>query len=138
VLVEADDINNDQVTSYWCIDLDWYEKSNRSFISLASERLCPECRKRYNRDNNQVSANELLASIKDCCSKKPGFIAADQPIMESVFRLFLSNSNQPLEMAELSRQLGEWRGGTSQRTSIGILSRLLQGDHHYGIRQVAG
>ena len=135
--MDAEDINNDQLTSCWRIDLDWYETDKRSFVSLAGERLCPECRKRYDRDDGQITADDLLVSIKDCCSTKPGFIAADQPIMESVFRVLLVNRNQSLEMVELSRQLGEWRGGGSRHTSAEVLSRLLHGDRHYGIRRVA-
>lgn len=134
--MDAGDIDNGPVTSYWCVDLDWYEEDRRSFVSLAGGRLCPECRKRYDRDDSQVSADDLLVNIRDCCSKKPGFIAADQPIMESIFRILLINGNQPIEITELSRQLSEWRGGDSPRISIDVLSRLLQDDRHYGIKQV--
>jgi hypothetical protein len=58
------------------------------------------------------------------------------PIMESVFRLFLANDNQALDLIELGRQLSERRGVDTYRTSVEILSRLLKYDKYYGIRPV--
>ncbi|GAH99783.1 unnamed protein product, partial [marine sediment metagenome] len=47
-----------------------------------------------------------------------------------------ANGNQPLDLEELGRQLSEWRGRDTYRTSAGILSRLLKSDQYYGLRQV--
>ena len=52
------------------------------------------------------------------------------------FRLFLVNGNQPLDLEELSKQLAEWRGGDTYRTSPEILSRLLDSSQYYGLRRV--
>ncbi|GAI07324.1 unnamed protein product, partial [marine sediment metagenome] len=46
-------------------------------------------------------AADLLTTIKDCCSKTPGFITDKLPILGSIFRLFLANGNQPLDVEEL-------------------------------------
>ena len=81
---------------------------------------------------------DLLVAINDCCSQKPRFITSETPILESVFRFFLASGNQPLELEELSKQVSEWRGGDSYRTSVEMLSRLLERDRYYGLRQVAG
>jgi hypothetical protein len=64
------------------------------------------------------------------------FITGQLPILESIFRLFLANGNQPLDLEELGRQLSEWRGGDTYRTSAEILSRLLASDQYYGLRQI--
>ena len=79
---------------------------------------------------------ELLSTVKDCCSKSPDFITDKLPILDSIFRLFLANGNQPLELEELGGQLSEWRGGDTYSTSAEILSRLLKSDQYYGLRQV--
>lgn len=134
--VDTKDVDTSEVIAYWSIDLDWYQENKRSFTSLAGERLCDDCRQRRGKGGGEISADDLLASIKECCSQKTGYITAETPILESVFRLFLANGNQPLDLEELSEQLAEWRGGVFHRTSVEILSRLLASDRHYGIRQI--
>ena len=124
--------NTDQTGLWWYIDLDWYQQNNRSFSAVTISRLCPKCRKRL---TGEVSAVDLITSIKDCCSKNPGFITGELPVLESVFRLFLANGNQPLSLDELGKQLSEWRGGGDFCASGEILSRLLASDQYYGLRQ---
>ena len=125
----------DQPKPRWFIDLDWYQQNNRSFFALAQGCLCPECREQMK--VGEISSADLLSTIKNCCSKTPGFITGELPILECVFRLFLANGNQPLNLEELGRQLSDWRGGDTYRTSAEILSRLLESDQYYGLRQVA-
>lgn len=137
-MVDREEISSDQVKPYWSIDLDWYQPNNRSFFTLARGCLCPKCRKQLKADEGEVSATDLLVAINDCCSQKPGFITGETPILESVFRFFLASGNQPLELEELGKQVSEWRGGDSYRTSVEMLSRLLERDRYYGLRQTAG
>ena len=124
----------DQVKHCWFIDLDWYQQNARSFSMLAHNHLCPKCSKRFK--EQEVSAADLVSAITNCCSKKPGFITSELPILESIFRLFLANGNQPLDLEELGRQLSERRGGDTYRASVEILSRLLSSDQYYGLRPV--
>ena len=128
-----EDIAAEQVRPRWFIDLDWFQQNDRSFSALAQSCLCSECRER---SKGEISAADLLTTIKDCCSKSPGFITTELPILECIFRLFLANGNQPLDLEELGRQLSEWRGRDTYRTSAEILSRLLKSDQYYGLRQV--
>jgi len=128
------EIITDQPEPRWFIDLDWYQQNNRSFWALAQNCLCPKCREQLKA--GEVSAVDLLSTIRDCCSKTPDFINGRSSILESIFRLFLANGNQPLEVEELGKQLNEWRGGDTYRTSAEILSRLLSTDQHYGLRQI--
>jgi len=131
--VNKTDAGTDQPGPAWFIDLDWCEQNNRSFSTLAQNYLCPECSKRL---KGEISAADLLSAIKDCCSKKSGFITDELPVLESIFRLFLANGNQPLDLEELGKQLSEWRGGDAYRTSAEILSRLFQSDQYYGFCHV--
>ena len=128
-------MSNDQPTQHWFIDLDWLEQHHRSFLVLAQDCLCPECRQRLEESEEKVSAAGLMSSIKDCCSKTPGFITERSPVLGSIFRLLLANGNQPLGLEELGKQLAEWRG--DRHTSPEALSRLLGSDRYYGLRQVA-
>jgi len=133
--VNGEDVSTDQVKLRWFIDLDWYQQNNRSFFILARCYLCPKCRKRL---QEEISADELLTAIKGCCSKTPGFITDKLPILESIFRLFLANGNQALDVEELGKQLREWCGVDTYRTSAEVLSHLLKDEQYYGIRQVIG
>jgi len=130
---KKEDTNTNQVSPRWSIDLDWHQQSNRSFLALAQGCLCPKCQERL---KGEISAADYLTAIKDCCSKTPNFITGELPILESVFRLFLANGNQALDLEELGKQLSEWRGGDTYRTSVEILSRLLSSDQYYGLRQI--
>lgn len=126
----------DRTVARWFIDLGWLEQNSRSFLALAQGCLCPKCLERLEKGKKQFSPADLLTNIKDCCSKTPGFFVDRPPILESVFRVFLANGNQPLGLEELSRQLAERRSGTPQRTSTEVLSRLLGNERYYGLRQI--
>lgn len=134
--VEREDISPDQVRLCWFIDLDWYQPNNRSFFTLAWNCLCPRCRQRLKVEEGEIAAVDLLTAIKDCCSEQPGFITSELPILESIFRLFLANGNQPLDLGDLGKQLSERHGGDPYRTSVEVLSRLLKNEQYYGLRQV--
>ena len=131
--MNKEDTGTNQISPRWFIDLDWHQQNNCSFFTLSQGCLCPKCQERLKED---IPAADLLATIKDCCSKTPTFITGELPVLESIFRLFLANGNQLLDLEELGRQLSEWRGGDTYRTSAEILSRLLSSDQHYGLRQI--
>ena len=118
----------------WFIDLDWCEQNDRSFFTLAQGCLCPRCREQLKA--GEISAAKLGATIRNCCSKLPGFITGELPVLAIIFRLFLANGNEPINLAELGRRLGEWRGGATYPPSAEFLSRLLKDERYYGIRRV--
>ena len=133
--MEGEDISTDQPKPRWFIDLDWYQQNNCSFSTLAQGRLCAKCSQQLSAEGKEISAAELLSTIKECCGNEPEFITGQLPILESVFRLFLANGNQPLDLEELGKQLSERRGGDTYRTSPEIISRLLKNEQYYGLRQ---
>ena len=133
-----EDVTTDQASPRWFIDFGWYQQSNRSLSVLARDYLCPECRERLTLSGAGVPADEMVATIRDCCSRAPGFISSRTPILECVFRLFLANGNQPLDLEELGKELSERLGGDTYRTSTEVLSPLLSRDRYYGLRQVEG
>jgi len=134
--VDREEISTDQPKPRWSIDLDWYQRNNRSILVLAQDYLCANCRKQLDAEGKEFTEAELLSTIKDCCSHAPEFITGRLPILESIFRFFLGNGNQPITLDELGEQLSEQRGGDTSRTSEEILSRLLENDRYYGLRPV--
>lgn len=131
-----DEVTDDQPRTRWFIDLDWYPRNNRAFATLAKDAVCPGCAGKLSKKGKDNSAKDLLAAIKSCCSQLPDFITDQLPIMESIFRIFLANGNQPVDVEELSEQLSERRNGDTYRTSPEIISRLLRSDCYYGIQEV--
>ena len=132
--MDREDVSTDQAKPRWFIDLDWYQQHNRSISVLAQGCLCAKCRKQFSTEGKKPTEAELLTAIKDCCSHASEFITGQLPILESIFRFFLANGNQPLTLEELGEKLSEQRGGDTSRTSEEILSRLLENDQYYGLR----
>ena len=131
------DINNTELLEQsWFIDLDWYRLNRRSFTTLAQRSLCPKCYKRLQVKTGEIAAAGLFKAIKGCCSKEPGFISGRLSLLESMFRLFLANGNQPLNLEALVGQLRKWRGEGQHRPAAGVVSRLLASDQYYGLRPV--
>jgi hypothetical protein len=116
----------------YAIDLNWYEEGPRSFIHAVRTSLCAKCQRKI--EGKDISPRKIIGLIKGCCSGETDFINDRQPILESIFRVFLSNGNEPMGLEELSRLLSEQRGGDSTRTAPQILSRLLRKEDYYGIR----
>jgi hypothetical protein len=133
---KRENISTDQDEQRWFIDLDYFQSNNRSFVVLAEDRLCADCRKRLKVAGGAISADLLFTTIRDCCSGAPDYITGELPILDSIFRIFLANGNQPLSLGELGQQLSDRRGGDAYRTSPEMLYRLLKRDQYYGIRPV--
>ena len=134
--MEEEIADSSQEQPRWFIDSNWYQQNHRSLSTLIQHYLCPNCRDRLTAKED--SETNLLRTIKECCSQIPGFISPKITIMESIFRLFMMNGNQPLTLEELSRELDKWREGDTYRTSPEMLSRLLQSDRYYELRPVQG
>jgi hypothetical protein len=132
----TEETTDDQLKTRWFIDLGWYQQNNRSISALAQNSLCPKCAKQLCTERKEISANKLLAAIEGCCSNSPDFITDRLPIMAGIFRLFLANGNQPLDLEELGKRLSERHGGDVYRTSPEILFRLLKHDRYYGLQQI--
>ena len=120
---------------YFFIDMDWYRQQGRSFATLASSRLCPTSSKKEKTKTEAV----LLRVIKQCCSKRDGFITPNMPLLEMVFRIFLANGNQPLNLEQIQEQLQSWLGDSSSARDFSVtkLQRILDNDRYYGLRPVA-
>ena len=117
------------------IDMDWYKEQERSFLLLATSRLCPSSHKKLPK-----SEAGLLTIFKQCCSKWDGFLAPSMPLMEIVFRLFLANGNKPLSLEQIQTKLQQQLTDTmgSRDMSIQKLKRIFDYDHFYGVRPTDG
>jgi hypothetical protein len=134
---EAGKVSLEHPQSSWVIDIDWFEKNNRSFIDLVRRSLCPKCADKLQKKKKKLAAGDILAAIKDCCARSPGFITPKLPILESAFRVLLAGDNKPMEVGELSKELSLRRGADAYTPRSEALDRLLSNDRWYGFKQVA-
>ncbi len=122
--------------SHWAIDIAWLAEHGRAFPAMVERCLCAKCRKRLKAEAEPAAASSLLGAARECSAHSGDYITSDLPILESIFRFFLAEGNTPLDLIDLGRRLSERRGVDTYRTSVGVLSRLLRDDRHYGVRRV--
>ncbi len=138
------------------IDRTWYEQNNLDFDEVVRARFCESCRAKLGTETEErvpvfdkktgrasfefrrvpYGANPVR-TIRDCCSRKKGFIAPDMPALEAVFRIYLANGNQPMPLEHVREQLLEWcpAGGCQWlMLPVEVLERLVASDNYYGIR----
>jgi len=137
------------------IDLQWYEANDRSFPVFVQSRMCPSCQSKLGTEEERSVpvengsgkvvfetkkvpyGDDPLVIIRDCCAKAEDFFTPNLPIMEIIFRIFLTNANQPLALEEIKELLDE-RLATAERPrtiSLETLERLLDNDRYYGLRR---
>ena len=132
-ITTAQDVNDEEIQTRYFVDLNWYQEQGRSFAILAASRLCPTSRKK----EKSKSEAALMRTIKQCCSKREGFISSNMPLLEMVFRIFLANGNQPLKLGQIQEQLQKLGDISGTRDlSIPRLKRILDNDQYYGLRPV--
>lgn len=95
------DVDAEEIQTCYFVDLNWYKEQGRSFAILAASRLCPISRKK---EKSKAEA-ALMRTIKQCCSKREGFLSSNMPLLEMVFRIFLANGNLPLKLGQIQEQL---------------------------------
>ena len=117
------------------INLDWFQRTDRSFAVIAQRCLCPACQERLASKPDVMLSVSLIENIRDCCSKTPNFISFKLPLLEKVFRLFISKGNEPISLAELIMQLSLY-SNNSVSLSPSTLKRLLDNNKYYGFCQV--
>lgn len=134
--MDKEEIISEPSPTRWVISLDWLQQNNRAIAALLRDYLCPRCARQLGARAADKPPEALMAAIHDCCSHRPDFIHDRLPILESIFRFFLLNGNQPCALEELGSRLSEFRSGDPYRTSPEVLGRLLKNDRYYGLQEV--
>jgi hypothetical protein len=138
------------------IDAIWYDDNDLEFNEIVQARMCAQCQARLGEETEerypvadrrtgrvtyevrQVRyGSRPIAVIRDCCSRKTGFITPEMPVLEAVFRILLANANQPMTLDYMRDQLREWcPTGRCQWLLMPpeVLRQVILGDHYYGLR----
>jgi hypothetical protein len=138
------------------VDLHWYEQTNRSFRVVAEKRFCPCCQGKIGTEvqertpvldpktgrvvyevRNVPYGSNPTSVIRSCCAKERGFITAEMPVLEAVFRVFLMNGNQPTDLQSVREALSQWFSldARAHNYSPELLRRLIEADDYYGLSE---
>lgn len=154
-IVEPEEEEEEEPRYY--IDVDWYDQSHLSFLDMAADRMCADCQRRLDEEveervptidpTTRRPTYELrrykrrdrpIPRIRDCCSRRSGYITPELPTLEAVFRILLANGNQPMPLEHVRDQLREWCAtGRCQWLLIPpeSLRRVVDADRFYGLRR---
>lgn len=123
------------------IDFDWWQKSERDWHVYLRSLLCAEHREAFaNVEEGQMIdwVDPATAEVKPVegvqntlmshCVKQPDFLTEQTALVEAVFRLFLTNGNNPMSSEELGSRL--------HRPAMTILRTLAGARVYKGIRPV--
>jgi hypothetical protein len=123
------------------IDYGWWDKQNLHLNVELRGHLCPEHQQAFSghfdteqidwvdeRTGEVTQVDGLQHVLQIHCSKQPGYINEALSLVDAVFRMFLTNGNNPLTPNELGNMLG--------RSPEKILSTLGGRRVYKGIRPV--
>ncbi|MFC1930466.1 hypothetical protein ACFLWE_01050 [Chloroflexota bacterium] len=112
-------------TTKYNIDLNWFDTKRISFLTVAAGRMCPSCLERHPPDDKE-NPQKFIKTIADHCQKENTFIHDEQPVIESIFRVFLSNNNKPLTIEDITEKLKQSRGASAVSLTQETLEVLLE------------
>ena len=107
-----------KTTSPFKIDFDWWKKNDRNWRVYLRGFLCDEHQALFeNLENNETidwvdpktaeitQVDGLFHVLITHCAKQDDFLTSHMTLVDSVFRLLLSNGNHPLTPEELGERL---------------------------------
>lgn len=121
------------------IDFHWWQDNDRDWRVFLRDYLCKEHQKAF----ESIDLNEMVdwidpqtAEVHQVdglqhvlithCARQQEFLEGHSTLVDSVFRLFLSNGNMPLNANEMAEQLG--------RDAYTLLRTLSGGRTYRGLR----
>ncbi len=142
----------EQAPRYY-IDEKWFTIHNKSFRTVAQTRMCPQCRKKLGTEVQErvptvdgrgrvvyemrsvPFASNPLSEIRKHCSKEGGYLTSETPILEALFRVFLANGNQPVDLDAVRDQLNAYTTASERPRAYNteLLQRLLRSENSYGL-----
>lgn len=121
-----------KLTSSFKIDFDWWKRNDRDWRVFLRSFLCEEHQRVYeNLENDKVidwvdpktgevqQVDGLQHVLISHCAKQADFLTSNMALVDSVFRVFLSNGNKPLSPQELGEILNR-PAATILRTFSGL------------------
>jgi len=108
------------LTTKFRVDLEWWKLQDRNWRNSLVLFLCPEHQALFahatdeqemdlvNPETGEVTRGDgLIRTLVEHCAKQEGFISPNAPLVDSVFKVFIINDNQPLTAVELAERIGK-------------------------------
>ena len=147
----------EDITPRYFIDEKWFTVHNKSFRAVAQTRMCPSCRKKLGTEVQErvptvdargrvvyemrsvPFASNPLSEIRKHCSKENGFLTAETPVLEALFRVFLANGNQPIELEAIREELIAYTSASERPRAYNpeLLAKMLASNNSYGLTEFA-
>lgn len=111
----------------------------RSAAAMLVARRCPACPSRLRPDHELTDPQQLIDEIAEYCAEEEGFIDANMPLQEILFRILVTRRNRPMSLQELHYQLTERWATPAKPMNISqaALRRILETDTYYGFAPAA-
>ena len=123
------------------IDFDWWKSQDRNWRSSLISFLCPEHREAFAQFSDETmldlvdpstgevtKGDALIYTLITHCAQQEDFITANTPLVDSIFKVFLSKENQPMDSEELAE--------ITRKPTLTILSTIGSTRVYKGIRPV--
>lgn len=123
------------------IDFAWWQTNDRDWRIFLRDYLCKEHQKIFENANMDEMVDWVDPQTAEVhpvdglqhvlithCARQKEFIASHATLVDSVFRLFLSNGNTPMNAVEMAEKLG--------RDDYTILRTLSGGRTYRGLRPI--
>jgi hypothetical protein len=102
------------------IDFDWWKEHDGNWHVFLQGYLCPEHQAAFSGKEENVrvdwvdpetaeviSVDGLQHVLITHCAKQPGFVTENTALVDSVFRVFLANGNEPMTPIQLGRAVNK-------------------------------
>ena len=102
------------------IDFDWWKEHDNNWHVFLFSCLCPEHQALFQNQSSDTlidwidpnsaeirQVDGIQTTLMSHCVKEPGFLTANTAMIDAIFRVFLSNGNNPMSPLELSDKIGK-------------------------------
>lgn len=123
------------------IDFEWWKSQDRNWRNSLISFLCPEHREAFAQHDDELmfdlvdpatgevtKGDALIHTLITHCARQDDFITPNAPLVDTIFKVFLSRDNQPMDSEELSAII--------KKPAATILMTIGAGRTYKGIRPV--
>ena len=102
------------------VDLDWWKSQDRNWRNSLVTFMCPAHQEIFSTSTDDeemdlvdpetgvvTRGDGLIQTLIDHCAKQADFISLNAPLVDTIFKVFIVNHNEPLSSIELEERVGK-------------------------------
>ena len=134
----GDEGDEEKVLPKYLIDFDAGDAGGRSLPILIASRRCYICQQADEDVSDDADPQQFIDRINEHCAAERDYLLPDTPLKEAIFRVLLTNGNEPMDAEEISVILTEKWAMTPfpRNTSAEVIGRLADNSRNYCIARV--